>query len=495
MDFDKPSFSSSSSSQHLHGGGVGGGGGLAPSPPLPPLSSTTTRYFSSLGESMAATATLESGNNLINIENYTSDGNGNGNGNGIGNGNGNGNRFSYDISRMSDLPTKGLFGHRRAHSEILSLPDDISFDSDLGVVGSGSAANADGPSFSDETEEDLFSMFMDMEKFGSGSTATSSGEPSSSVPPPPPLGSGVQMDNSIMGFTDKPRIRHHHSQSMDGSTSIKSELLISGSDGPSFTENKKAISSSKLADLALVDPKRAKRIWANRQSAARSKERKLRYISELERKVQTLQTEATTLNTQLNVLQRDTSGLTVENNELKLRLSTVEQQVNLQDALNNALRDELQRLKVATGQAITGVGSLMNFGSTHRSSQPFYPNNQTMHGVLAAHQFQQLQIQSQQSLQLQQQQQQQLQQQQTGDMKLKASLSSASRRDNSYDNNPSQRSGNSQPFSCPPISAAPDSLSTVPPVSTAAATTSPAPSWGLETQRFSSLSEMQREFI
>ena len=45
------------------------------------------------------------------------------------------------------------------------------------------------------------------------------------------------------------------------------------------------------------------RIWANRQSAARSKERKMRYIAELERKVQTLQTEATTLSAQLALLQ------------------------------------------------------------------------------------------------------------------------------------------------------------------------------------------------
>lgn len=45
------------------------------------------------------------------------------------------------------------------------------------------------------------------------------------------------------------------------------------------------------------------RILANRQSAARSKERKLRYISELEHKVQTLQTEATTLSAQLTLLQ------------------------------------------------------------------------------------------------------------------------------------------------------------------------------------------------
>ncbi|VAI74569.1 unnamed protein product [Triticum turgidum subsp. durum] len=73
------------------------------------------------------------------------------------------------------------------------------------------------------------------------------------------------------------------------------------------------------------------RIWANRQSAARSKERKMRYISELERKVQTLHAEATTLSTQLALLHRDTAGLSTENSELKMRLQNVEQQIHLQD--------------------------------------------------------------------------------------------------------------------------------------------------------------------
>lgn len=45
------------------------------------------------------------------------------------------------------------------------------------------------------------------------------------------------------------------------------------------------------------------RILANRQSAARSKERKDRYTGELERKVQTLQNEATTLSAQVTLLQ------------------------------------------------------------------------------------------------------------------------------------------------------------------------------------------------
>jgi hypothetical protein len=44
-------------------------------------------------------------------------------------------------------------------------------------------------------------------------------------------------------------------------------------------------------------------VLANRQSAARSKERKMRYIAELEQKVQILQTEATALSAHLTLLQ------------------------------------------------------------------------------------------------------------------------------------------------------------------------------------------------
>ncbi|KAK9065185.1 hypothetical protein SSX86_016568 [Deinandra increscens subsp. villosa] len=115
-------------------------------------------------------------------------------------------------------------------------------------------------------------------------------------------------------------------------------------------ELKKIMANEKLAEIALVDPKRAKRILANRQSAARSKERKMRYITELEHKVQTLQTEATTLSAQLTLLQRDSAGLTSQNNELKFRLQAMEQQAHLRDALNEALTAEVQRLKITTAE-------------------------------------------------------------------------------------------------------------------------------------------------
>ncbi|KAL4632186.1 hypothetical protein ACB092_04G034000 [Castanea dentata] len=368
--------------------------------------------------------------------------------------------FSHDISRMPDTPRRNL-GHRRAHSEILTLPDDISFDSDLGVVGAG-----DGPSFSDETEEDLLSMYLDMDKFNS-SSATSAfqmGEPSSaaaattlaqaSVQTPASGAMTTSAEHVSIGSSERPRVRHQHSQSMDGSTTIKPEMLVSGSEDLSAADSKKAMSAAKLAELALIDPKRAKRIWANRQSAARSKERKMRYIAELERKVQTLQTEATSLSAQLTLLQRDTNGLTAENSELKLRLQTMEQQVHLQDALNDALKEEIQHLKVLTGQAMPNGGPMMNFAS-FGGGQQFYPNNHAMHTVLTTQQFQQLQIHSQkqqqqqhqfqqhqlhqlQQQQMQQQQQelqQQQQQQQTGDLKLRGSMSSPSQKENASDVN------------------------------------------------------------
>ncbi|PKI57446.1 hypothetical protein CRG98_022097 [Punica granatum] len=141
------------------------------------------------------------------------------------------------------------------------------------------------------------------------------------------------------------RSYHRHSNSMDGSLSSATALFDVESDGA-----KKAMAADKLAELALIDPKRAKRILANRQSAARSKERKIRYTGELERKVQTLQSEATTLSAQVTILQRDTTGLTAENKELKLRLQAMEQQAQLRDALNEKLREEVQRLKIAAAQ-------------------------------------------------------------------------------------------------------------------------------------------------
>ncbi|XP_056854839.1 bZIP transcription factor 29-like [Raphanus sativus] len=104
-------------------------------------------------------------------------------------------------------------------------------------------------------------------------------------------------------------------------------------------------------------------ILANRKSAARSKERKLRYIVELEHKVQTLQTKATTLSAQVTLLQRDMMGLTNQNNELKFRLQAMEQQAQLRDAVNEALNGEVQRLKLATGESVADRSKMQSLNA------------------------------------------------------------------------------------------------------------------------------------
>ncbi|KAL6652468.1 hypothetical protein ACP70R_011393 [Stipagrostis hirtigluma subsp. patula] len=297
---------------------------------------------------------------------------------------------SRDVAAMlPDSPPRRGAGHRRAQSEILlggALPDDLAFGADLGVVGEacgGGGGDDEDDDEDEEYEEDggagggssssssrMFEMFLE-----NGGKLPESPEPSQHPPQAPPPA----------------RPRHQHSMSMDGSTS----LSASAAGRAAGADAKKAISDAKLAELALVDPKRAKRILANRQSAARSKERKMRYIAELERKVHTLQTEATTLSAQLAMLQRDTTGLTSENSDLKMRVQTMEQQVRLQDALNDRLRDEIQQLKIATGQVNTNVGKIGNFGLSSYGASPQSYQRTHIQSLLAAQQLQQLQIHSQ----------------------------------------------------------------------------------------------------
>ncbi|KAF3488566.1 hypothetical protein F2Q69_00058044 [Brassica cretica] len=235
-----------------------------------------------------------------------------------------------------------------------------------------------------EDMDDLFSAYMNLDNIdasenlsrddmessrASGGTKTNSdteGE-SSSVNE-----SGADLNNNNLkrragGGDIAPTSRHCRSVSVDklsfADDSLKQVSPTNSVDrAPAFSiefnngeftaaEMKKIMANDKLADMAISDPKRVKRILANRQSAARSKERKMRYIVELEHKVQTLQSEATTLSAQLTLLQRDMMGLTNQNNELKFRLQAMEQQARLRDALNEALNGEVQRLKLAIGES------------------------------------------------------------------------------------------------------------------------------------------------
>ncbi|RZB80983.1 transcription factor RF2b-like [Glycine soja] len=233
--------------------------------------------------------------------------------------------------------------HRRAQSEVsFRLPEDMMDLSPSDPFNGGSST----ASFEEiGSEDDLFSTYIDVEKLSGGANgAGRGGNGSDQSGYGNGAGTSGHNDGEKSSSAAAARPRHRHSSSVDGSTStcMFGEIM----------DAKKAMPPDKLAELWNIDPKRAKRILANRQSAARSKERKARYIQELEHKVQTLQTEATTLSAQLTLYQRDTTGLSSENTELKLRLQAMEQQAQLRDALNDALMKEVERLKIATGEAL-----------------------------------------------------------------------------------------------------------------------------------------------
>lgn len=262
--------------------------------------------------------------------------------------------FSMDLKKMpEEPPRRGT--HRRSQSEqAFHLHDTI----DIAMDGT------DLPFLSDEFGHDLLPMCINFEKHESNAMGDDENVKRNHTGDPFHSRSSSVDDDAIFGSKDKmghgtaemsietkvptyqERPRHRHSISMDGETSSSRPDQVFSE----VPELKKALTAEKLAELASLDPKRAKRILANRQSAARSKERKTRYILELECKVQTLQAEMTTLQAQLTVYQRDTSGLTAENSELKLRLQNMQNQAHMRDALNKALKEEVQRLKISTGQ-------------------------------------------------------------------------------------------------------------------------------------------------
>ncbi|XP_074284857.1 basic leucine zipper 34-like isoform X1 [Silene latifolia] len=98
-------------------------------------------------------------------------------------------------------------------------------------------------------------------------------------------------------------------------------------------------------DQQLVDPKRFKRILANRQSAQRSRVRKLQYISELERSVTALQNEVSVLSPRVAFLDHQRMILSVDNSALKSKIAALAQDKIFKDAHQEALKREIERLR------------------------------------------------------------------------------------------------------------------------------------------------------
>ncbi|CAI9775311.1 unnamed protein product [Fraxinus pennsylvanica] len=69
--------------------------------------------------------------------------------------------------------------------------------------------------------------------------------------------------------------------------------------------------------------------------------------------------------------QRDSTGLTSHNSELKFRLQAMEQQAQLRDALNKALTAGVQRLKLASAELSGDPSKFQQLSINSQQSQQF----------------------------------------------------------------------------------------------------------------------------
>ncbi|XXG62157.1 hypothetical protein AAC387_Pa05g0578 [Persea americana] len=97
-------------------------------------------------------------------------------------------------------------------------------------------------------------MYMDMDKLNSsfGLQGLEWGGESTEVAVPQQESSS---NENVMGsHSEKLIVRHQQSLSLDGSTFIKPELLISGVEWTPVQEPRKGYSTARLAEIAPLDP-------------------------------------------------------------------------------------------------------------------------------------------------------------------------------------------------------------------------------------------------
>ncbi|XP_010425022.1 PREDICTED: transcription factor VIP1-like [Camelina sativa] len=197
------------------------------------------------------------------------------------------------------------------------------------------------------------------------------------------------------GKNIEPLSRHHRSVSVDSCFSNFLELPLSpgvvsstsSADGDYHNTldlkfGKDEYTADELEKISKSDPKKVRRILANRESAARSKKRKSQYLLDLEHQVNFLEKDITLMQEKEMLLENAKNMLINEKKEFMIRLESLEQQAKLHDeikspkatttlneqlsveaqqltevlASNEQLSVEVQRLKMAIGDVMHNDG-------------------------------------------------------------------------------------------------------------------------------------------
>ncbi|WVY97978.1 hypothetical protein V8G54_030129 [Vigna mungo] len=104
---------------------------------------------------------------------------------------------------------------------------------------------------------------------------------------------------------------------------------------PAISLARKPMGPEELAELAMVDPKKAKRIIANRESAAKSKERKKRYLIELQKNVELLGIQITKVFDNICMLEMANRGRAVHVKEHRVKLDVMREEDRIKDGMHS----------------------------------------------------------------------------------------------------------------------------------------------------------------
>ncbi|PWA94505.1 Basic-leucine zipper domain-containing protein [Artemisia annua] len=265
------------------------------------------------------------------------------------------NWLSYPYNQMMSMPSSAAqppnwvdefldFSSVRRNSHRRSVSDPIAFVEspfieECGNSTNGNCGNNNSVGFERLDDEQFSSMFAD----DVGTTNVPTSTRSSSNPSTP---SDQNSDNDE-GKVTLPLDQHKHQQEQQQQQQPKNEPgeVEDGSGCQPEMDSAKPCFNFSSDGSTIVDPKRVKRILANRQSAQRSRVRKLQYISELERSVTTLQTEVSALSPRVAFLDHQRLVLNVDNSALKQRIAALAQDKIFKDAHQEALKKEIERLR------------------------------------------------------------------------------------------------------------------------------------------------------
>ncbi|CAN4103267.1 unnamed protein product [Withania somnifera] len=237
------------------------------------------------------------------------------------------------IDEFLDFSSAKRGSHRRSISDSIAFLEAPMVE-ECRIRLSSSGTRTTGAEFERFDDEQLTSMFND-DIANNNSIDNNNSNPSS----PSDNNSINHEDKKMNVSTDEEQQQQQQqlkTEPEEVESSCKSDNEQTATDQPVNADN----STEKI-----VDPKRIKRILANRQSAQRSRVRKLQYISELERSVTTLQAEVSVLSPRVAFLDHQRLVLNVDNSVLRQRIAALAQDKIFKDAHQEALKREIERLR------------------------------------------------------------------------------------------------------------------------------------------------------